>query len=191
MNNLLIKIQNELKVPKGNWNDFGKFKYRSAEDILEFVKPILTKYECCLMLSDEVVECGNRVYIKATASIRNKECNVIYTTGFARDPEIMKGMSEPMCTGTASSYARKYALNGLFCIDETAMDADSRKGAEPEKKEAIKPKGNYIKASKAISEATEISKLNGFVDLIKKSTWTDEEDQLLSDLIDSKKKGMA
>ncbi len=121
----LVKIQNELKVPKENVNAFGKYKYRSAEDILEAVKPILLKYNATLTLSDEIVAIGNKVFLKATASIWIGESNQ-WTYGFAETSE-HKGMSAEQTTGTASSYARKYALNGLFLIDETEQDADSQK----------------------------------------------------------------
>lgn len=115
--NPLIKIQTELKVPKGNYNSFGKYKYRSAEDILEAVKPLLLKHECRLILSDEIQAIGNKLFLKATATISNTE-NSISVFGYAELSE-HKGMSAEQCTGTASSYARKYALNGLFLIDET------------------------------------------------------------------------
>ena len=117
----LVKIQNELKVPKENVNAFGKYKYRSAEDILEAVKPILLKYNATLTLSDEIVSIGNKVFLKATAKLNETICY-----GYAELAE-HKGMSAEQATGTASSYSRKYALNGLFLIDETESDADSQK----------------------------------------------------------------
>ena len=121
----LVKIQNELKVPKTNVNAFGKYKYRSAEDILEAVKPILLKYNATLTLSDEILAIGNKVFLKATAKLNETICY-----GYAELAE-HKGMSAEQATGTASSYARKYALNGLFLIDETESDADSQKPAAP------------------------------------------------------------
>lgn len=121
----LVKIQNELKVPKGNLNKFGNYKYRSAEDILEAVKPILLKHNATLTLSDEIILVGSKVFLKATASIWVGELNQ-WTCGYAETSE-HKGMSAEQTTGTASSYARKYALNGLFLIDETESDADSQK----------------------------------------------------------------
>lgn len=121
----LLAIQCELKAPKGQYNSFGKYNYRSCEDILEAVKPLCGKYKCILVLSDEVVSIGARYYVKATATLYNTEesgsaCNSAY----AREAETKKGMDDSQVTGTASSYARKYALNGLFCIDDT-KDADS------------------------------------------------------------------
>jgi len=117
----LVKIQNELKVPKGNYNSFGKYKYRSCEDILEAVKPILLKFNASLILSDTIESIGGKVFLKATATL-----DTITVTGYAEIAE-HKGMSAEQATGTASSYARKYALNGLFLIDETEADADSIK----------------------------------------------------------------
>jgi hypothetical protein len=117
----LTQIQNELKVPKGNFNSFGKYKYRSAEDILEAVKPILLKHNATLTLSDEIISVGSKVFLKATAKL-----NEVICYGYAELTE-HKGMSAEQATGTASSYARKYALNGLFLIDETEQDADSQK----------------------------------------------------------------
>jgi hypothetical protein len=119
----LIKIQNELKVPKGNYNSFGKYKYRSAENILEAVKPILLVNECTLTITDDIVEIGSKLFLKATATFSDNE-NQVSVNGFAEMSE-HKGMSTEQCTGTASSYARKYALNGLFLIDETESETDN------------------------------------------------------------------
>lgn len=130
----LIEIQNKLKVPKGNLNKFGNYKYRSAEDILESVKPILKEFKAVLILSDEIVQVGSKVFLKATAKLAIGDKSVT-TYGFAETSE-HKGMSAEQTTGTASSYARKYALNGLFLIDETESDADSK---EP-KTEIVKQK---------------------------------------------------
>lgn len=119
----LIKIQNELKVPKGNLNKFGNYKYRSAEDILEAVKPVLLKYNANVYLSDDILLIGSKIFLKATACLTIGE-KQICVSGFAETSE-HKGMSAEQTTGTASSYARKYALNGLFLIDETEADADT------------------------------------------------------------------
>lgn len=133
----LIEIQNELKVPKGNLNKFGNYKYRSAEDILEAAKPILLKHNCGLILVDSIEAIGNKLFLKSIAKLRiyleDKPQLEIETTGFAEISE-HKGMSAEQCTGTASSYARKYALNGLFLIDETEQDADN-----DNKKVEVKP----------------------------------------------------
>ena len=122
----LVKIQAELKVPKNQMNAFGKYKYRSAEDIIEAVKPILFKNNCALLISDEIVQVADRVYVKATAMLidESNEDLPIKVYGWAREEEVKKGMDAAQITGSASSYARKYALNGLFAIDDT-KDADS------------------------------------------------------------------
>ena len=117
----LARIQRDLKAPKGQFNSFGKYNYRSCEDILEAAKPLLSN--AVLTLSDTIVEVGGRVYVKATATLC-VDNDAVETTAFAREPENKKGMDASQVTGAASSYARKYALNGLFCIDDT-KDADS------------------------------------------------------------------
>lgn len=120
----LIQIQNELKAPKSNYNSFGKYSYRSAEDILTAVKPILAKYNCQLTISDDVIAVGNRIYIRATATITDVDGNSQTVSALAREAEEKKGMDASQITGTASSYARKYCLNGLFLIDD-CKDADT------------------------------------------------------------------
>lgn len=119
----LIHIQGELKAPKSQENKFGGYKYRSCEDILEAVKPLLKKEKVTLTISDDIVEVGGRVYVKATATLSDGE-ETISTSAFAREAETKKGMDDSQNTGSASSYARKYALNGLFAIDDT-KDADA------------------------------------------------------------------
>jgi len=144
----LATIQQELKAPKGQYNSYGGFNYRSCEDILEAVKPLLKSTRCILTISDELVNVGNRYYIKAVAKLTDteatKEPYYIINEAYAREEETKKGMDGAQITGTASSYARKYALNGLFCIDDT-KDADTdehakQTGAEPkeEKKASAK-----------------------------------------------------
>lgn len=134
MHDKLMKIQSELKAPKGQFNNFGKYKYRSCEDILEAVKPLLKQEGLVLTLSDEMVCVGNRNYVKATVNLWEnfdsvksepelaKKC--ITVTAYAREEENKKGMDGSQITGAASSYARKYALNGLFLIDD-AKDSDA------------------------------------------------------------------
>lgn len=121
----LINIQNQLNAPKNQRNSFGGYNYRSAEDILEAVKPLLKSEHCALTLNDDVVFIGDRFYIKATATLFSDDGKQISaTTAFAREASLQKGKDESQITGTASSYARKYALNGLFCIDDN-KDADT------------------------------------------------------------------
>lgn len=120
----LIAIQSELKAPKSQFNKFGGYKYRKAEDILEAVKPLLAKQKCTLIITDDVILIGNRIYVKATATIKNEKGECETTTGWAREEETKKGMDGSQITGASSSYARKYALNGLFAIDDNA-DSDT------------------------------------------------------------------
>lgn len=121
----LLAVQAELKAPKGQYNSFGKYKYRSCEDILEAVKPILKAHGASITISDELVQIGNRIYVKATARFWDvDDGGYVNNTAFAREPDTKKGMDESQITGTASSYARKYALNGLLLIDDT-KDADT------------------------------------------------------------------
>ena len=120
----MATIQSSLKAPKGQTNKFGGYKYRSCEDILESVKPHLKKHGLVLTITDDITEVGGRVYVRATATVHNDEGHSVSTTGFAREEENKKGMDSSQITGSASSYARKYALNGLFCIDDT-KDSDA------------------------------------------------------------------
>jgi hypothetical protein len=131
----LIEIQNALKVPKSNVNSFGKYKYRSSEDILEAVKPILKKEGCLLFLTDEIVLIGTKFFLQATA-LFSDGTESVKVNGYAELSE-HKGMSAEQATGTASSYARKYALNGLFLIDETESDPDSKEAKKEDKKDFI------------------------------------------------------
>lgn len=129
----LTKVQSELKAPKNNRNNFGGYQYRNCEDILESLKPILLKYELFMSISDEIIEVGNRIYVKATVKVFddiNEEC----VSAFAREDEGKKGFDLSQLTGATSSYARKYALNGMFLIDDTKdADATNTHGKELEK----------------------------------------------------------
>lgn len=121
----LQKIQEKLKAPKSQFNSFGKYNYRSCEDILEAVKPLLAEQGCTLTLSDCIAEIGGRIYVQATARIDNADHSQnVSTFGYAREPETKKGMDDSQITGAASSYARKYALAGLFLLDDT-KDSDA------------------------------------------------------------------
>lgn len=125
VNEKLMLVQTELKAPKGQYNSFGKYKYRSCEDILEAVKPLLLKNKATLRISDNVVMIGERFYLQATATFTDVESGEsVECKAFANESESHKGMSAEQITGTASSYARKYCLNGLFLIDDT-KDADT------------------------------------------------------------------
>jgi len=121
----LVNVQSELKAPKSKFNSFGKYNYRSLEDILEGVKPLLAKYKATLIIADGVEQVGDRYYIQAKATfIDTENGESISNTALARESTDKKGMDDSQITGTASSYARKYALNGLFLIDDT-KDADT------------------------------------------------------------------
>jgi hypothetical protein len=129
----IAKIQSELKAPKNQYNSFGNYKYRSCEDILEAAKPLLNAADMILTISDEIVMFDNRFYVKATAKITDGD-NEIVNTAFARESFDKKGMDDSQITGATSSYARKYALNGLFSIDDT-KDADTDEHTQQTKKE--------------------------------------------------------
>jgi hypothetical protein len=173
----LIAIQSELKAPKNQWNDFGKYNYRSAEDILEAVKPLLKKHECHLTISDEMVVLGDRYYVKATATLA-KEGESISTTAYAREEESKKGMDSSQITGSTSSYARKYALNGLFCIDDTKdPDYTNTHGKEPTPK-AVNPKETVKKELKGAIDALNKCKDIASVDEVVKAyktLWTNQD----------------
>lgn len=139
----LAAIQQELKAPKGQYNSFGKYKYRSCEDILEAVKPICAKHKTALVLLDDIREVSGRFYVVAQAQLHDCESdNAVTSTAFAREPDEKKGMDDSQITGTASSYARKYALNGLFCIDDT-KDADTDEYKQQEKKPSKEEMGAF------------------------------------------------
>lgn len=143
----IIEIQQKIKVPKGQYNSFGGYKYRSCEDILETVKPLLKEQNLLLILNDEMVNLNERYYVKATATIYDIEGKeIIKTTAFAREEENKKGMDGSQITGASSSYARKYALNGLFGIDDS-KDSDTTnthgKEEKPKKQELAQSLEEY------------------------------------------------
>lgn len=124
-NERLIRVQSELKAPKGQYNAFGGYKYRSCEDILEAVKPLLEEYGLKLTITDSIEHVGDRYYVKAVARLDADKGAGVFCEAYAREPESKKGSDPSQITGMASSYARKYALNGLFLIDD-AKDADTQ-----------------------------------------------------------------
>ena len=150
--NILSDIQSKLKAPKGQLNKFGNYNYRSCEDIVEAVKPLLAEHDLALVISDEIISVSERVYVKATASLTDGE-KVLYTaSASAREPLMKKGMDEAQITGATSSYARKYALNGLFAIDDT-KDADT---VDNRIDNTVEPRIEYIeKAYKLYKEELE------------------------------------
>lgn len=173
---VLSKIQKEMKAPKSQFNAFGKYKYRSCEDILEAVKPFLNG--AVLYISDEMVLIGERYYIKATATLRNGD-EAVSVTAYAREEAEKKGMDSSQITGAASSYARKYALNGLFLIDDT-KDSDATN--EHGKGEAAnsKPNGNQVNTlkEKLVSKKEETPSVGKklFADIFKFWMSKDEDD---------------
>lgn len=192
----LAIIQRELKAPKGQTNNFGNYKYRSCEDILEALKPHLNGYT--LVITDDIILVGDRYYIKATATISDGKESVS-ATGIARESQTKKGMDDSQITGSTSSYARKYALNGLFCIDDN-KDADSTnthgndstqtattqsQPAKTEYKKADKPKDNaedVTKAKNSIHDLLKNHTAEQKKNLLKKATYWEKMDSWCDDI---------
>lgn len=155
----LMNIQKELKAPKCQYNGFGKYKYRSCEDILESVKPLLEKYKVTIILSDKLEQIGERYYIKATATLIDTESEAtISNTAYAREEETKKGMDGSQITGTSSSYARKYALNGLLLIDDN-KDSDTTNIQSKEEKEDKKASPKQIELIQKYYQGENLTKL--------------------------------
>jgi hypothetical protein len=165
----LIKIQSELVATKSQYNSFGKYYYRSCEDILEAVKPLLSKYGAELTISDDVVSVGDRVYVKATVSITDgKETKTV--TAFAREPLDRKGQDSSQITGATSSYARKYALNGLFLIDDN-KDADTDESRNESEARSNASGSDTPKVQRPNYSAEQLGKMKKWTD----GTFTDDE----------------
>ena len=147
----VLDVQSRLKAPKGNYNKFGKYKYRSCEDILEAVKPLLRENDLAVLIADEVVTVGERIYVKATVTVMDENGNKLESCAFAREDDSISGMAKAQITGAASSYARKYALNGLFLIDDT-KDFDTNEVAQGQSELNI--------AMENIERATTLEELN-------------------------------
>lgn len=158
----LVKIQGTLKANKCLRNDYGKFNYRSAETILQAVKPICQELGCQLILTDDLQMIGNRYYIKATATLTNAEGEKESATAFARECPARSGMDEAQITGAASSYARKYALNGLFAIDDTKDpdDPELTKKRLEEEKAKTEQAAELVAAKKDVDTAKTVEELN-------------------------------
>ena len=155
----LMNIQQELKAPKGQYNSFGKYAYRSCEDILEAVKPLLKKEKVVLTISDELQYIGNRYYIKATATLIDTESEAtISNSAYAREEETKKGMDGSQITGASSSYARKYALNGLFGIDDN-KDSDTTNIQSKEEKEDKKASPKQMELIQKYYQGENLTKL--------------------------------
>lgn len=147
----LSKIQKELKAPKSQHNKFGNYRYRNCEDITEAVKPLLAEQGYHLNMSDEVVQIGERFYVQATATVMDGTKVVEKSVSYAREAVTKKGMDEAQITGSSSSYARKYALNGLFAIDDT-KDSDSRDNTEKQLTKAQQGFAAKMQAAKTLDE---------------------------------------
>lgn len=168
----LLEIQNELKAPKGQYNSFGKYKYRSNEDILEAVKPLLLKHKTTLVVSDEIVQVGDRIYVKATSTLYDTESDdKVCNTAYAREEFDKKGMDGSQITGSSSSYARKYSLNGLFAIDDN-RDSDSTNTHD--KENSLINKTKKLVAEKDYQSLFNYYKVNG---------WDDFSEEQLKDII--------
>lgn len=144
----LSEIQAKLVAPKGQYNNFGKYAYRNAEDILSALKPQIEALNVHVTLTDDMVAVVDRIYVKATATITNEAGETVSTVGWAREALQKKGMDESQITGSASSYARKYALNGLFAIDDT-KDADSMDNRQAGAKQQGNKQGNKQQQTQA------------------------------------------
>lgn len=168
----LLNIQTELKAPKNQFNKFGGFKYRSCEDILEALKPVLSKYKLAMIITDDIITVNNRNYVKATVKLFNTEKEeFIENSAIAREEESKKGMDGSQITGASSSYARKYALNGLFAIDDT-KDSDSTNTYDGVEKKT--------QTKKVVDSETD--KRNKAIEMIMKNT-TEEEGNYIDDLV--------
>lgn len=172
MENQLSIIQNKVKAPKGQFNSFGKYHYRSAEDILEAVKQVVNPMGYSITISDTIVNVGDRYYIKATATLSNGK-ETWSTDGYAREEESKKGMDGSQVTGASSSYARKYALNGLFALDDTKdSDATNTHGKEPAKEA---PNPSVTISAEELSEVKRLlDECGDFASLLE--IWDDIED---------------
>ena len=172
--NKIAKIQQTLKAPKNQYNKFGGYYYRNCEDILESVKPLLG--DLILTINDEIVQIGNRYYVRATATITDGE-HEQSATAYAREEESKKGLDTSQVTGSTSSYARKYACNALFCIDDT-KDADSDEQPKPTQSQTpAQPKLPYPPTS-VIAEINACKKIPDIAAVLRKYQQTYDNEQL-------------
>lgn len=161
----LIAIQTELKAPKTQFNKFGGYYYRSAEDILEALKPLLAKHECLLLLTDDVEQVGDRVYVVTTVHFTDGT-DKVSVTAHAREEASKKGMDGSQITGTASSYARKYALNGLFLIDDQ-KDSDYTNDPKPDPKPEPKEKPVLMESTENFMKVVKYLEAGGNISVVK------------------------
>jgi hypothetical protein len=166
--NKVISVQSELKAPKNQYNSFGKYKYRSCEDVLEALKPLLNKYKLLQTIKDTVMIIGDRYYIQATVIVTDGNAST-EVTALARESEVKKGMDDSQITGTASSYARKYALNGMWLIDDNE-DVDAQDNTRVSKKVDKKSSANVTNKKITINDAKKLLKESKDLDELK-SAW--------------------
>lgn len=196
----LLAVQTELKAPKNQYNSFGKYKYRSCEDILEGLKPVLKKHKATLHVSDSIEVIGDRVYVKATAIfIDLEDGNSVANEAYARESDAKKGMDDAQVTGATSSYARKYALNGLFLIDDTKdADTDEYQGKiRGQSKDETEQDNKWTAQGKDLLDATKIKSLKSVCknhkmpeeQLAKKYGKTKLEELTMTDYMDFAKTG--
>jgi len=164
----LIKIQSEIKAPKALQNKFAGFAYRNAEGIIQAAKPLNAKYGCHLTLADELMLIGTRFYVKATATLTNATGESVSATGYARETEVKKGNDDAQITGACSSYARKYALCGLYAIDDSTLDPDNDDNTEE------KGKKRANKTTQAESEVTDYATVEEAVEAAKNAKTIEE-----------------
>lgn len=170
----LMNIQNELKAPKSQYNEFGKYFYRSCEDILEGLKPVLIKYKATVTITDEIVLIGNRYYVKATAALIDVEKgDKVEVSAYAREDEQKKGMDVSQLTGSTSSYARKYALNGLFAIDDT-KDSDATNKHGQEKKQNTQKQADEHKKDIVDNSLATDKQIKAIYALLKNKNYSEE-----------------
>lgn len=190
--NALGKIQAALKAPKGQFNSFGKYHYRNCEDILEAVKPLLTEHGATLTISDSIEAVGDRIYVKATVRLFGEKGSMTEVSAYAREAATKKGMDEAQITGAASSYARKYALGGLFCLDDT-KDADSQDNRQKDPprhhSNGTDPETEAVKIRKAIEAAEYPAKVDKVMadSLAIIGTWPQKWQQKINDLANTKR----
>ena len=173
----LLNVQSELKAPKSQYNSFGKYKYRSCEDILEALKPILSKNKATIIISDDILFVEGRHYIKATVKfIDTENGETVENSALAREDEIKKGMDSSQITGSVSSYARKYALNGMFAIDDTKdADATNTHGKEvPSRNQSTETKGEFTTMADLTGKLT-TKQINRLMAIGKKANVTEAQ----------------
>lgn len=181
----LFEIQQKLEVPRNQYNKFGGFKYRSTDDILMKLKPLLKEYKCVIILNDRLTNIGDRYYVEATATLRNDTGEEESVTAYSRESDVKKGMDKQQITGSASSYARKYALNGLFAIDD-GVDADSmdnrKEGTKPKYKKQDNLKATKSSMSEKKATSSQISYIKNLGGKPKEGMTMLEASNLIDDL---------